>query len=119
MATPDELIAEYPRLYHMAMGGSWPKIREFGLLSTQALLDLFDVQGDLRTCLMTQRRSESVEISHPQYGRAVVRDQKPLIESKLKGALSGDMTLPEWYQVLNERVFFLAYRETSTHSAER
>jgi hypothetical protein len=90
----------------MAMGGSWPKIREFGLLSTQTLLDLFDVQDDLRTRLMTQRRGESVEISHPQYGNAIVRDQKPLIESKLKGALSGGTTLQEWYQVLNERVFF-------------
>ena len=49
---------------------------------------------------------EVVEIRHPRYGNAIVRDQKPLIEAKLKGALSGGMTLQEWYQVLNERVFF-------------
>ena len=104
--TPEELIANYPRLYHMAMGGSWPRIKALGLLSTQALVDLFDVQDPLRSSLLTQRRPDSVRITHPKHGEAVVRDQKPLIESKLRTALGGRATLAQWYQILNERVFF-------------
>ena len=37
----DALCRTYPRLYHMATAGSWPSLRERGLLSTTALLELF------------------------------------------------------------------------------
>ena len=39
--TVDELLATYPRLWHMAMDGSWPSIEKRGLLSTSALLELY------------------------------------------------------------------------------
>ena len=45
----DEAIANitalYPPLYHMAAEGSWPSIQRHGLLSTSALLDLYEVCG--------------------------------------------------------------------------
>lgn len=100
----DELVATYPRLYHMAEAGSWDRIRQHGLLSTSALLDLFEVDGDLRAALESARRPESVTISHPVHGTAVVRDQIPLREGPLAKCLVG---MPvEWYRELNRRVFF-------------
>ena len=101
----DELVATHPRLYHMAEAGSWAGIRQHGLLSTSALLDLFEVDGDLRAALESARRPESVTISHPVHGTAVVRDQIPLREGPLAQCLVG-MTPVEWYCELNRRVFF-------------
>ena len=103
--TPQELADTYPLLYHMADAGSWESIWKHGLLSTSSLLELFEINGKEREDIEAKRRPESVEIAHPKYGRAVVRDQKPLSESKLAKSLSG-CTVPEWYRLLNKRVFF-------------
>jgi hypothetical protein len=103
--TPKELSAVYPRLYHMAEAGSWESISKHGLLSTSSLLTLFEIQGNDRRNIERQRRAESIRIEHKEFGSAVIRDQKPIIETKLKAALS-DYTLEEWYVLLNEQVFF-------------
>jgi hypothetical protein len=89
----------------MAEAGSWAGIRQHGLLSTSALLDLFEIDGDLRAALESARRPESVTITHPVRGTAVVRDQIPLREGPLARCLVG-MTPVEWYRELNRRVFF-------------
>lgn len=89
----------------MAEEGTWESIRKNGLLSTSALLDLFEVNGDVRYRIESEHRSESVPISHPTFGSAVIRDQKPLRESALMNCLS-DFTLNKWYQLLNSKVFF-------------
>lgn len=102
----DELVERYPRLYHMAELGSWPSIREHGLLSTSALLDLYEVAGRLRSSIEDAHRPESIRITHDRMGIAVVRDQKPMSESKLAASLRGGLTPRDWYRLLNERVFF-------------
>jgi hypothetical protein len=102
----DELVTTYPRLYHVTSEGSWPSIQRHGLLSTEALLDLFKIEGDHRNQILGARRPECVPITHPQYGKAVIRDQKPLIESKLRKALQDGMTPCEWYRLLNRKTFF-------------
>lgn len=103
--TPAQLAELYPRLYHMAELGSWESVRRHGLLSTSALLTLFEIEGEERRRIEHCRRDTSVPIRHLVHGRAMVRDQKAIIESKLLGALQ-DCTLQEWYSVLNSRVFF-------------
>lgn len=103
--TPEQLAECYPRLYHMAHRDSWDGICRYGLLSTEALLDLFEVPGERRRPILTQQREQSVAIAHPAYGRAVIRDQKPLNRSKLEGCLSG-CSFQQWLQMLNSRVFF-------------
>lgn len=110
VSAPDELTAAYiaerwPRLFHMAEAGSWPAIEQNGLLSTSALLDLFEVEGEEREAVEATRRAESVRITHPEHGEAWIRDNKPINETVLKRTLVG-MTLPEWYRTLNGRVFF-------------
>jgi len=89
----------------MAEANSWPSIRKHGLLSTTALLDLFEINGDLRRSLESQHRPNSVKITHPTHGEAVIRDQKPLREGPLAKCLV-DMTPKQWYRTLNSYVFF-------------
>lgn len=108
--TPDELAAVYPRLYHMADAQSWESIRQHGLLSTSSLLDLFEVIKEERASIESRRRPESVPLKHTNHGRAVVRDQKPLIESKLEKSLEG-CTVEEWHRLLNRHVFFWLTKE--------
>lgn len=101
----EDLIAEYPRLFHMAEAGAWPSIQQHGLRSTQALLDLFEITGERRTELLDIRRPQIVTVTHPAHGTAQIRDNKPLKDSFLETCLT-DMTVPEWYAHLNGRVFF-------------
>jgi hypothetical protein len=112
--TPELLAARYPRLFHMAEEGSWPSIQEHGLLSTTALLDLFEVPARQRHALEAQRRLESVAIHHPLHGTAWIRDNKPINETVLRRTLVG-MTEEQFYRSLNERVFFWV----STNRLER
>lgn len=102
---PEEIPAHYPRLFHMANVGSWPSIRRHGLLSTRALVDLYGVDGDLRERILRSRRGESIPLEREGLDRAVVRDQLPLRERTLDKCLT-DMTLQEWLETLNSRVFF-------------
>jgi hypothetical protein len=102
---PEEIAEHYPRLFHMANVGSWPSIRLHGLLSTQALVDLYGIDGDLRERILRSRRAESIPLEREGMDRAVVRDQLPLREKTLEKCLT-DMTLEQWLETLNSRVFF-------------
>ncbi|MBA4114897.1 MAG: hypothetical protein H0X71_00310 [Rubrobacter sp.] len=99
------LISRYPTLYHMAEDGSWESIRRHGLLSTSALLDRFEVEGEERFTIESARRPEIVRLEHPKHGTALVRDNKPMQEKALERCLV-EMTPREWYEHLNRRVFF-------------
>lgn len=105
-----EFVQYYPRLYHMAEANSWPSIRKHGLLSTTALLDLFEIDGGLRRSLESQHRPQSVTITHPRHGQAVIRDQKPLRPGPLANCLVG-LTPAQWYRTLNRYVFFWVTEE--------
>jgi hypothetical protein len=102
----DELIARHPRLYHMAEDGSWPLIQRIGLLSTERLVDAFQLSGEARAQILSQRRPTGVTITSDDYGAAVVRDQIPLREGPLANALEDGMSTTEWYELLNSFVFF-------------
>ena len=109
VSAPDVLTAEYlatrwPRLFHMAERGSWQAIQRNGLLSTTALLDLFEIEGSLRRRLESARRPEPVRIHHPVHGTAWIRDNKAINKTVLRRTLVG-MTEPEFYRQLNGRVF--------------
>lgn len=103
--TPEYMFDHWPYLYHMAEAGSWPSIQRYGLRSTTALLDLFEVSGKERVVIEAERRPESVVIHHPVHGTAVIRDNKPIISSVLRRTLVG-MSEEEWYRTLNKRVYF-------------
>jgi Family of unknown function (DUF7002) len=103
--SPDDLIRHYPRLYHMAEANTWDSIRTHGLLSTTALLDLFEINGQERIRIESEHRPRSIEIVHPTHGKATIRDQIPLREKALDRCLVGT-TKREWYELLNGKVFF-------------
>ena len=94
----------------MAERGSWPSIRKYGLKSTSALLDFYHIAGEYRRSIESCWRPESVTLEDPNYGKAVIRDQKPLHEGALKRVLIG-MSTTEWYQLLNRKTFFWVTRE--------
>ena len=106
---PEDIIRHYPRLYHMAEAGSWPNIQRHGLLSTSALLDMYEIDAKERPTIESQQRRESVTIHHQVYGTAVIRDQKPLNESALQKLIVG-MSPKEYYELLNRMTFFWARR---------
>jgi hypothetical protein len=106
----DQFIDLYPQLFHMAAEGSWNSIRENGLLSTQAIVDSSRLALNDRVEILGQRRPFSVEVEHPILGVVSIRDQKPLRIQFLQPALT-DMTIREWLEVLNSRVFFWPTRE--------
>ena len=103
--TPEQLARRYPLLYHMAELDSWPSIQRYGLLSTSALLDLYGATGPTRVQIESQWRRKSVQLTHPVYGTAVVRDQLPMPEDKLNRCLV-DMMTREWYELINGKTFF-------------
>lgn len=103
--TPKMFSELYPHLYHMAHEDAWEQIRRYGLLSTSALLGLWEVKGKQRSSIEREIRRNQVELRHPRRGKVVIRDQRPLYERKLRKALI-DCTVQEWCQLLNRRVFF-------------
>lgn len=103
--TPEVFASTYPRLYHMAHEDAWPQIQRYGLLSTRSILELWEVEPSQRPRIETQIRQNPVELWHPCHGKAVIRDQKPMQESRLRAALV-DCTPEEWCQLLSGKVFF-------------
>jgi len=101
-----ELVGDCPVLYHMAQRNSWQSIQRHGLLSTTALLDLFEIEGQERVAIEQTRRPAGVYVEHPQLGQAVVRDQIPMDDNGLRRCLRDNLTPADWYLMLNERVFF-------------
>ena len=88
----------------MAESGSWASVREHGLLSTSALLDLFEIDGPKRREIESQWRPEGVPISHPTHGTAMIRDQWPMPPEHLAKGLDG-VSPQQWYKFLNRRTF--------------
>jgi hypothetical protein len=107
----DELLADCPTLFHMAEQGAWPSIRRHGLLSTSALLDLFEKAGEERMAVEARRRPDRVRLAHPVKGSAVIRDNKPISEGALARCLQDGLVPADWYRMLNARVFFWLSRK--------
>ena len=102
----EELLIDCPTLFHMAERGSWDSIRERGLLSTSALLDLYSVTGAKRKAIESMRRPSSIPIEASGLPKAVVRDQIPMTDARLSQCLPPHITPTDWYELLNTKVFF-------------
>ena len=106
-----EFLGDTPKLYHMAEFHSWPSIRERGLLSTSAILDLYGVQGDRRREIEEARRPERVTLTHPTLPPITIRDQNSMNDATLRSCLLDGLQPSDWYRLLNERVFFWPSKE--------
>lgn len=101
----EDLIAKYPKFYHMAEDGSWPNIKIHGLLSTSCLLEKWEYPEDERIAICVRHRPNNITIENEKFGKAVLRDQKAINPEKLKQCLV-DTTEESWYHLLNNKVFF-------------
>lgn len=106
-----KFVDRYPRLYHMAERGSWPSIRDRGLLSTKATLDLADLRGRARRGIESELRRDKVSIEVPGDAPVVLRDQKPMSQQKLEKHLLNGVTPAQWCRFLNSKVFLWATPE--------
>lgn len=107
----EKFIDRYPLLYHMAERGSWPSIRERGLLSTKATLDLAGLRGPARRVIESELRRDKVSIEVPGDAPVVLRDQKPMSQQKLAKHLLNGVTPAQWCRFLNSKVFLWATPE--------
>lgn len=105
-----DLSSKYPALYHMAEKRNWDSILRHGLLSTTALLDLFEYTGKDRFEIESQLRCREYRITHPAHGVAFIRDQDPMRDRPEKGLSLGEclvnITPQQWFELLNRRTFF-------------
>ncbi|WP_421783410.1 DUF7002 family protein [Kiloniella litopenaei] len=102
----EELIQECPSLYHMAERHSWESIQKHGLLSTSALLNMYEIVGEKRFEIEQTRRDKSILINKTGLHQAVIRDQLPMDDKGLMRALPPEISPADWYRLLNSKVFF-------------
>lgn len=98
------LIANHPVLFHMAEDGTWPMIQEWGLLSTKALVELYDPPQAERERILSQVRRSSIILSRDGLPDLTIRDQGPL--KFLDRVLDQDTSPQQFLDLLNGRVFF-------------
>lgn len=101
----EELISEYPRLFHLAEAGSWPAIAAHGLLPTAEIVATSALSPAEQADVLTRPRARAVAVDHPRLGRVTIRDQTPLRAHILEKVLL-DMSTEQWLETLNDRVFF-------------
>lgn len=90
-----------PFVYHLAEAENWPSIQQHGLLSTRTLLDRTGMHGSSRAAVERAHRPNRTILPTG----VVIRDQKPMPPAALERCLVG-LTVPEWYELLNSKVFF-------------
>ena len=105
----ESLVARYPFLFHMAEAGAWPSIKQRGLLSTSAALDLLSINAGRAQYESDYRHSKmTIGVGSAQI---ILRDQKPMPPNRLIQGLRDGLTPSEWYEFLNRKVFMWAQEE--------
>lgn len=104
----EQVVKRYPNLFHMAEVGTWPSIRQHGLLSTKEVIDRANLSDEKGVALVSQHRPDKFAVNVPTVGSVLLRDQKPMAAGRLRMALVDGTTPEEWYEIINSRVFFWA-----------
>ena len=94
----------YPTLYHMAEDGTWPSIRQRGLLSTQAIVDLYQPSADVRERILSNVRRDKIKLTSAELGEMTIRDQRPA--KFLNDCMKDGISAQDYLDALNGRVFF-------------
>lgn len=105
-----EFESAYPVLFHISRARDVEQIIRHGLLSTTALLDLCEIEGELRSRIEVHQRPKAISISHPVHGEFLINDQAPMNALALAKCLT-DLTPQQWCKTLNRRVFLWPTRE--------
>jgi hypothetical protein len=107
----EKLIELYPRVYHLAERGTWSSIQQRGLMSTTAVLDHLKVVDGERFQFESEHREQKMDVRAGHPSNIVLRDQKPMPESRLLQALKDGITPRQWYELINDKVFFWVEEE--------
>lgn len=99
-----QFAAKYPTLYHMADETAWPSIQKHGLLSTRAMVDLYEPEPAIRAAILSEVRCSCITLESDVLGTMTVRDQLPL--KFLDECLEDGVTRQDFLCALNGRVFF-------------
>ncbi len=102
----EDFIQQSPTLFHMAEDGSWPSIRQQGLLSTSELLNRYGYSGPARNAIESEWRPRKVRIQRQGLPDVVIRDQIPMPPERLRTCLEPGVTTAAWYKLINGRIFF-------------
>ncbi|MGA8594867.1 MAG: hypothetical protein WB676_09000 [Bryobacteraceae bacterium] len=108
--TQEEFERAYPTLFHISLARDVEQVRRHGLLSTTALLDLCEIQGEQRTQIERMQRPKPIPIRHPVFGDFLINDQAPMNLTALSKCLT-DLTTTQWCESLNRRVFLWPTRD--------
>jgi hypothetical protein len=101
----EELIDQYPRLFHLSEAGSWPTIAAHGLLPAAEIVSTSALSAAEQAEILSHPRASTLSIEHPLMGTVMIRDQTPLRPHILEKILR-DMSTEQWLNTLNDRVFF-------------
>jgi hypothetical protein len=101
---PALLANLHPTLYHMAEDDTWPSIRQHGLLSTQAIVDLHQPDADAREQILSAVRRDKIKLTAMAHGDMAIRDQRPA--KFLKECMNDGVSPQDYLDALNGRVFF-------------
>jgi hypothetical protein len=101
----EELIDQYPLLFHLSEAGAWSAIAAHGLLPTAEIVSTSAFSPAEQDEILSHPRPSALSIEHPILGTVVIRDQTPLRAHILEKVLR-DMSTKQWLNTLNDRVFF-------------
>jgi hypothetical protein len=101
----DEFVDAYPTLFHISLAQNVEQVMRYGLLSTSALLDLCEVDGEKRFKIESCQRPRPIRISDSVHEEFLINDQAPMIAASLSKCLI-DLSPEQWCRSLNSRVFF-------------
>jgi hypothetical protein len=88
----------------MAEDGTWPSIRQRGLLSTQAIVDLYQPDADVRDQILSTVRRDKIKLTSAALGEMIIRDQRPA--KFLKDCMNDGVSPQDYLDARNGRVFF-------------
>ncbi len=104
--TREKFIEKRPYMYHLTSMENFENIKnERKLFSATHLINLSDKTSEKKTELISSKRNCAITIS--ANGTNVnIRDQQPISIKALGKCLTDNMTVEEYIQLLNSRVFF-------------
>ena len=94
-------------LFHASSYGAWPTIAELGLRTTGELLA---ASGLARPAAA---RTKNIDVILESGHNVTIRDQRPMVRAKIEAHLDG-ISVREWLDILNERVFLFVRQKELT-----